>query len=347
MDKFVCVRIVQAWGMDLQLFQFDKELTWSVVFMNADRAIYGRYGTRSERKDTLKDISLEGLKKAMQAARDLHAAYPKNKDELAGKLGGPVPWKTPEDIPELKARAKPADGSRAGCIHCHQAHDAEVWSLRANGQAIPDRLLWAYPMPSAVGLKLDPKEIATVVSVDAGSAADKAGFKAGDQIVRMEGQPILSIADVQWVLHNAKEPGSVKAEVARGKDQATLSLALAEGWRRAEEFNWRTIIWSLRHRLAGTEALKPLSAEEKKNLGIAADATALRVEALPPNWVKDKNASAAPLQKGDVIVEVDGKKTIRTESEYLAYLMQLKPGQKVHVAYLRDGKPQDLQLCIP
>lgn len=347
MNQFVCVRVVQAYGLDLQLFQFDMELTWAVFFMNADKTIYGRYGTRSDHKLASRDVSLDGFKKAIRAALELHRGYPGNKKELAGKTGGPVTWKTPEQIPELKGKAKPADGSRGGCVHCHQAHDGEVWSLRAGGQPIPDRRLWSYPMPSALGLKLDPREIATVTDVESGSAADTAGFRKGDAIVRMDGQPVVSIADIQWVLHAAKEPGSVKVEVDRGGEKKELTLALAAGWRRGEEFSWRSIVWRMRHKLAGTGQLKALTADEKQKLGLASDAMALRIEAIPPNWVKERNPSAQPLQKGDVIVDVDGRTNLATESEYLAYLMGKKPGQKADLGYLRGGKRQKLSLTIP
>jgi len=50
MDQFVCVRLVQANGLDLELFQFDYDLTFSIFFMNGDKTIYGRYGTRSSQK---------------------------------------------------------------------------------------------------------------------------------------------------------------------------------------------------------------------------------------------------------------------------------------------------------
>ena len=63
MEKFVRVRIVQANGMDLSLFQFDFDLTFAVFFMNADRTIYGRFGSRSDFKDALRDISMEGFLK--------------------------------------------------------------------------------------------------------------------------------------------------------------------------------------------------------------------------------------------------------------------------------------------
>ena len=64
MDKFVCVRMVQGNGMDLTLFQFDYDLTFAAFFMNADRTIYGRFGSRSNQKDPAKDISMEGFGKA-------------------------------------------------------------------------------------------------------------------------------------------------------------------------------------------------------------------------------------------------------------------------------------------
>lgn len=347
MEKFVCVRAVQAYGLDLSLFQFDGELTWAVMFMNADKAVYGRYGTRSDHKDATRDVSVEGLKHAMRGALELHAAYPANKKELAPKVGPAPAWKTPEQIPELKGKAKPADGSRAGCVHCHQVQDAVVWSMRSLQKSIEDRMLWPYPMPSALGFSMDPRERATVASVQKGTAADRAGLKAGDRIVAMDGQPILSTADIQWVLHNAREPGKVTVQVDRGGSTSRLTLDLEAGWRRKDEFTWRTIVWSMRHKLAGTGEIKAVPADERPKLGIPDNAMALRIEAIPPNWVKDRNPTAGPLQKGDVIVEVDGRKDLMTESEYLAYLMQRKPGSKVTIVYLRNGKKQNLQLTLP
>ena len=50
MDQFVCVRAVQMYGVDLSLFQFQGQLTWAAVFLNADGTIYGRYGSRGARR---------------------------------------------------------------------------------------------------------------------------------------------------------------------------------------------------------------------------------------------------------------------------------------------------------
>ncbi len=350
MEKFVCVRIVQGWGLDLSLFQFDGELTWAVFFMNAAKTIYGRYGSRSDHKDTTKDISLEGLKRAMEGALELHAAFPGNKKSLAGKTGPRAPCPTPEAIPELRGKPniRPADGTRGGCVHCHQAHDGEVWSIRSARQPVVDKSLWPYPMPDELGLSLDPKERATVTADASGSPAEKGGFKTGDQIARLEGQPILSIADVQWVLHNAKDGATLKAEVGRGGQKATATLALAAGWRKKDDFTWRVITWSMRHKLLGTEPLVALTDDEKKQAGVAPGGLGLRIKGLPPDWVKDKNPGGQKFRPGDVIVDVDGQRGLVTEGDLLGYLMQKKaPGQGADFTVVRGGRREKVQLTMP
>jgi serine protease Do len=351
MEKFVCVRIVQGWGMDLSLFQFDQELTWAVFFMNADKTIYGRYGSRSEHKNTTNAISMEGLKKALEAALKFHAGYPGNKKDFEAKRGPAPIWATPEAIPENKGRPniRLADGTRGGCVHCHQAHDAEMWSLRVEKKPVPDGMIWPYPMPGRLGLTLDPKEMATVKTVEAGSPAQKGGFKEGDAIVKLAGQPILSIADVQWVLQNAKEPCTVDAELDRGGKAAKASLALDAGWRRKDDFTWRVMVWGIRTRLLGVQPLDVVSADDRQKQGIAPEALGLRIKGFPPDFARDKNKEAAQkFQKDDVLLDVDGKKGIAGESALLGYLFQQKkPGETAEFTILRGGKPQKVTLTIP
>ncbi len=338
MEQFVTVRVVQAWAMDLSLFQFDGELTMAVMFLNADKTVYGRYGSRGD-KTSSRWYTAAGLKRAMEGALDLHHGYPDNRKLLEGKVAKAPPWRTPESQPAHKGRPnmKPADGSRGRCVHCHQAGDGEAWSTRMTGGRIGDDHLWAYPMPQEVGLTMNADERATVKSVADGSAAAKAGFKAGDRIVSMDGQAIISIADVQWVLHNAAAPGSVDAVVGRGESAERLKLALAAGWRRGGDFTWRVIVWSLRHKLIGTEPLVLADDAERKALGVADGLMAIKVKGFPPDWVKEKASSA--LKAGDVIVQVDKRKDLVTESLLLAYLFQEVPaGQVAMVSVVRGGK---------
>jgi len=344
------------WGADLSLFQFHGQLTWSVFFLNSDRSIYGRYGSRSVTgtsgfRGNDKFVTLEGFRKAMQGALELHAAYPANKASLAGKTGPAPAAKSPELMPAAaKFPIKRAEENQGkGCIHCHQVQDWDYIQARQSG-TVADRLLWTYPMPDVVGLALDPAERAAVTSVTAGSAAEKGGFKTGDRIVTMEGQPILSIADVQWVLHQAPEPGSVKAEVERGGKKVAVSIALAAGWRRTYSYadNLSTG-WASRQRTAGmrVDAMTP---EEKSKIGLGAGALALKIRDLSPDFARDRNTSPKKvgLLKGDVIVEVDGRKDPLTESEFLAYLLQKKkPGDKAKLGYVRGkGAPQTVEIDV-
>ncbi len=330
LSKFVCVRVVQAFGMDLSLFQFDYDLTWAVFFLNADRTIYGRYGTESPQEGP-RGNTVEGLKKAAQAALEIHKGYPANKASLAGKTGPKARWKTPEAIPAFAGKARPADGTRNGCVHCHEAHDYGIRSLWLARQPIADSDLWKYPMPDVLGLSLDPNEGATVRSVAAGSGAEKAGFKPGDRIVALDGQPVVSIADVQWVLQGAPETGSLKAEVERGGRKVEISAALAAGWRRAGTFVFTGHVtgWYLQEYLVGV-----MGANQGSNGKLALQ-------------VQMTMGTKGDVQKGDVITGVDGKDGL-TVSEYLAYIAQKKaPGQRVDLTVNRGGMPRKASWVLP
>ena len=44
-EQFVAVRQVEMKGGDLSQFQFDYDLNWAAMFVNADATVYARYGT--------------------------------------------------------------------------------------------------------------------------------------------------------------------------------------------------------------------------------------------------------------------------------------------------------------
>ena len=348
MDSFICVRLVQANALDLTLFQFDYDLTFAVFLMNADKTIYGRYGSRSERKDATKDISIESFREALAAALDLHKRFPADKASLAGKQPRPTNFRTPDDFPSLTGKYKPTldyEGRVVqSCLHCHQVRDAERLYFRDQRKPIPDEVLYPYPMPNAVGLALDPKEKAKVKSTATGSAAEKAGFKVGDEILTFEGQPILSIADVQWVLNNAREPAALKARVLRGRKKINLTLELDKDWRRRNDITWRTTTWDLRRMAAGGLVLEDSTTEERHDAKLANDALALRVKYVG-EYGEHAVAKKAGFKKNDILVNVSGQTSRLTESELFGYLLQNKmPGEKIPVAVLRGRERVDLEL---
>jgi hypothetical protein len=348
LDQFVCVRIVQANTLDLTRFQHDFDLSFVAYLMNADGTIYGRVGTRSDRPEE-EDISLEGLRRAMELALQWHADYPANRESFAGKQPRPTRYKTPRDYPSLAGKYTDRldyEGKVVqSCIHCHQVRDAERLVYREAGEPIPDPVLFPYPDPVVLGLKLDPKEAATIESVASGSIADRAGLKTGDSIVAMAGQPMLSIADVQWVLHNTPAAATLPATVRRGSDQLAVSLELPEGWRRGD-LSWRATTWDLRRMGLGGLFLKELSDDHRDDRGLPPDGMALRIEHIG-QYAPHDFAKRAGFQKEDILVAFDGQDGRMSESALLAYALQRKrPGDAVEVTVLRNGERKTLTLTL-
>jgi len=336
LDKYVRVRVVGTNGLDLSMFQFDYDQSFATFLLNADGTIYGRFGTRSHRTNWVGDVSVAGLAKALQAGLDLHADFPKHKDSLAAKRGPAPLFPTPEKFPSLSTKYT-ATLNYAGkvvesCIHCHQIGDAIRDTYRAKGEAIPEQVLFPYPHPKSQGLILDPKECATATEVQAGSTAAKAGFKAGDKIVSLGGQPLVSMADVQWVLNATPAAGGeLKAEIVRDSKPMTLTWTLPAGWRRTDDITWRVSAWGLRRMSTGGMILEPSD-------------KGLRVKSVG-QYGPHAAAKNAGFKPGDAIVSFDGKTDFKSESDILVHgVTSRKAGDKVPVVVMRDGKKVELML---
>jgi hypothetical protein len=349
MSEFVCVRIVQCNALDLSIFQHDFDQSFAMTFMNADGTIYGRFGTRSNRDDESHDISLEGLRETLEKTLELHARFGAVRASLMGKAVVGSRFKTPLDYPSLKDRYKPelndAEGQIArSCVHCHQVGEAERRFFRDQNQFIPDDVLFPYPNPTLLGLSMDPKHRSTVKSVAAGSQAEVAGIKPGDQLDSLEGQPIISTADIQWILQQGSNRGTLLAQVNRQGRPIEIELALGSGWRRKADISWRATTWDLRRMALGGMVLGPVSESERERLKLPLATMALVVEHLGEHG-DHAVAKNAGLQKGDVLVAFDKRNDFNSETDVIAYaVQQKKPGDRVAVTFRR--KEQQLEAVI-
>ena len=200
------------------------------------------------------------------------------------------------------------------------------------------------PGPETIGLTLSPGSAARVEAVQAGSAAERAGFRAGDELVALKGQPVISEADVAWVLHHTPDAGSLTAGVKRGASEKQLAIELPEGWRMQSDISRRVGTWSMRAMATGGLLLEELSAEECGKHGLRADEMALFVKHVG-QYGEHAVAKRAGFQKDDVIVEIDGISRSLSESELIGRLLERHlPGDKVPATVWRRDKRVELSL---
>jgi serine protease Do len=334
--KFVCVRIIQANRLDLDLFQYDYDMSWAAMFLNADGTIYGRYGSRDATgpaSDGL--LSVAAFRRAAERVLQLHAEYPANKAILAAKTGAKSLYQSPTEIPGLTERPREAT-MRQNCIHCHMVKEH---ALRAKWEAgkLTKEDLFVFPQPANIGLTTELDDGLVVKAVAAGSPAASAGLAVGDELVSLGGQPLVSLADIQWALHRAPNEGAVPVTFRRAGKTVAQSLALPSAWKKAD-IAWRASSW---YGLRQGFKTEPLSETDKAARGISADSLALVVKNLFGKSAM--TVQQAGVQKDDVILAVDGQTKAMTESEFLVHLrLTHGPQDSVRFTILRGSNRHEL-----
>jgi len=351
LEQFVCVRVVSTNGLDLSLFQFDTDQSFAVFMLRDEKTIYGRFGTRSHRTEWLGDVSIPGFAEALRGALKLHQTWPKEKDALISKVGNSPQYARPELFPSLKQQyAYTSTLNYAGdvvksCIHCHQIGDAIRNEFRSAGEPIPEQILYPYPHPKSIGLVLDPKTCGTILNVLRDSPAESGGLVGGDTILRMQGQPILSIADIQWVLHNASPQGATITVVLQRDNAArTVDLKLATGWRQKDDISWRASTWGLRRMATGGLQLESLSDEDRASLTFDPGPSAMKVKNVG-QYGPQAAAKKAGFQVGDIVTDIDGRADIQSETDLLRYgVTERKAGDNITITITRGSNKKVLML---
>ena len=347
LDQYVCVRLINANDLDLALFQFDYDLSFTTMFFNGDGTIYGRYGSWKHQKNS-QESATAGYKKALAAALEIHRGYPANKPALAGKQGLPTPFKTPTQIPALATKYKPEldwEGKVVGsCVHCHMVGAAYQTFFRNKREPMPELWLHPWPEPETIGLTVASEDVGRVSEVAPSSPAATAGLRAGDDIVSIDDAPLVSIANVNWALHRAPPAGALSLVITRGGQSKKLEIGLPDGWRRQSDVTLRGSIWPMRGMALGGMRIEVLPADRKQPLGLKPDALALLITNLG-QYGMHAAAKNAGFLKDDVVVEVDGRKDEMNEGQLIDHLLTRRfPGEKVKVTVLRGGQKKSLEL---
>ena len=341
---FISLRQVEMKGVDLSLFQFDYDLNWAGMFINADGVVYARYGTQStDGPDAYNSIA--GLKNTMERVLKLHAAYPANKVQLAGKRGTPKPYKTAMEMPGLENKqAYRQTTHRNNCIHCHNIHDAENHKLHLEGKLTKEKL-WRYPFPENIGLNIDAVDGQRISKVQPNSPATRAGLKTGQRITHANGQPITSIADLQWVLHNLSNGVETIRLTVAGSSRAH-AVRTAPGWKKTD-ISWRGSLWALHPRIR--VYFPPASANEIRRLNLPAGQHALKVKWINTGSKEGRAAYGAGLRLNDFVVGIAGKpfdNSINHRTFNLHVKMNYKSGQKLPLDLIRSGRKMRLDLPL-
>ena len=326
-------------GIDLSRFRFDYGLTLAALAAHPDGTVHHRYGGRDHRGSAMwqGEASYAAFLRAGLAA---HAAYVA--DPKPPVLDPPL---AVEDIPSFAAK------DQGRCIHCHNVRPSLAAEAAKAGRW-DERDAWRDPSPLRIGLDVDAVDQARVTAVEAGSAADAAGLAVGDRLRRVGEVSIATATDLVHALDRIPVTGG-RAEVVveRSGAEERLELALAEDWKVGTplEMSWRPIMWDLSPRVGFGG--KDLSAEEKRELGLAEDAFAFRVTYLVdwgPARATGEAAAAAGVQKGDVVVGADGRRDFAGHNHFHAWWrLEREPGDRVEVELLREGEPATASLVIP
>lgn len=324
-------------GVDLGLFQFDYDQTLAAFFLNADGTIYGRYGTRAGNgASSSTHVSLASFGKSMERALALHRGYPKNREELAAKRGPAPEYPTVNAMPGFEKRPLRINREGDGCIHCHQARETPL-RLKWEARKLRPADLWVYPLPENTGMKMLVDDGLRIQAVTPGSPAARAGLQPGDEVLALQGQPLVSQADIQWVLQHAAPTANLRLEYRRQGKAGSATLALSGDWKKTD-LTWRPSsgpglrwgVWSA-----------PLPDEARAAAGIPAGALALKVANL--YGPRAEPVVKAGLRVGDVILGADGRSDFANEGEFLAYLrLTHGPGERASFNLLRDGKKMTL-----
>lgn len=319
------VRLLRIQNVDLNLFEFDWDMTWSCFFMHPDGKVYGRYGGRDGTGADSRNTLL-GLRFAMEAAVQTHKE----------RSGEPAPEvKSPLIITRLAAAKKFRGGE---CLHCHQMKEILREHEMEQGTWSRDKL-WTYPLPENIGITLDKDQGNQVKSITQKSPVSQLDVQPGDQVEAINGLRVRSFADAQYALHKAPLKGDVAIQWKRGDKQLEGKITVEEGWKKTN-VTWRPSVLDLLPALAvyGSD----LDVSERKKLGLSEQQLAFRQKD-PAH----SRAVAMGIRPGDIILGLNDQKLEMTVDGFLGYVRRnYLVGDRITLNLIRDGKRLDLPVKL-
>jgi len=180
---------------------------------------------------------------------------------------------------------------------------------------------------TAKGVKLDKPEGVLVTSVIKGSAADKAGIKEGDVILRVDGRKVNKPNELQSKIGTHNPGEKVHLVIWRDGTTKTITAVLQESHLKGKEGSKVKKDQQKKSIPDLGMKIRDLDEREMDMLEVNGGALVLAVE-------DDSPASHAHLSRGDVIMELNGKK-VQSVEDFYDRIKEFKAGDVVRLKLRR------------
>jgi len=201
-------------------------------------------------------------------------------------------------------------------------------------QPVTDDMAKAFKLSNATG--------AAVVSVTAGSAAERAGIQAGDIILSYDGKPLMQASDLPPLVGMTKPGTKVPLQILRGGAKQNIEVAITELPRDDQAVDGSAQAGASPQSSANALGLtvQALDAATRKQMGLGPGL------GVAISNITGEAAAQAGLQPGDVILLVNQQK-ITGVAAFRDALRGIGPGNTVLLLVRRGTQNSFLALTVP
>ncbi len=208
------------------------------------------------------------------------------------------------------------------------------------------------PLLGVVSEKTDKG--AKVISVNEGSAAEKAGLKKDDIITKVGDNHMIEGSDDLYNTIGGYQPGEkISITYLRDGKTATTSATLGKTESKMKQFNFNDQDFNF-ERMPGMEGMKDMKGmrdmevffTRKPRLGLEIQDLEEGKGVKVLDVDSESPAAKAGIQKDDTITEIDGK-AVNSVDELKTKLKEWKEGDSAKITYLRNGSPQTTTVKFP
>lgn len=189
----------------------------------------------------------------------------------------------------------------------------------------------------AEAYKLPKPEGSLITQVAPNSPAEKAGFKAGDVILKYNGTPISRTSDLLNYLNRTLPKQNIQLEVLRDDKAKVISATLASAPDETPAKSVAGVTKAQKGPVLGV-AIRALSPVEMNSLGLKGGVVIQEV-------MREGLAAQSRILAGDIVTQINNTK-INGPEDFVSVVSELKNNSVARIAILRQGRNVILGLRI-